>query len=172
MESATRHRRWPLVLCWIIVALDGFDLVVLGTVIPTLLSTRELGFDAAAATAVATAGLVGVGVGALLVGPLADRYGRRSALAVCVSVFSALTLAVAVAPNVFVFGLFRAISGLALGACLPVTLAYVTDRLPSGKAGRATTLTMTGYHAGAVLTALIALAVIPDWRIPPLRRRA
>lgn len=165
MESATRHRRWPLVLCWIIVALDGFDLVVLGTVIPTLLSTRELGFDAAAATAVATAGLVGVGVGALLVGPLADRYGRRSALAVCVSVFSALTLAVAVAPNVFVFGLFRAISGLALGACLPVTLAYVTDRLPSGKAGRATTLTMTGYHAGAVLTALIALAVIPDWRI-------
>ncbi|MFE4952294.1 MFS transporter [Leifsonia sp. NPDC056665] len=156
---------WPLLLCWVIVALDGFDLVVLGTVIPTLLSTKELGFDPAAATAVATAGLVGVGIGALTVGPLADRYGRRLCLVVCVTVFSVLTLAIAVAPTVFVFGLLRVLAGLALGACLPVTIAYVTDLMPSARAGTATTLTMTGYHAGAVLTALLAIAVIPDWRV-------
>jgi len=156
---------WPLLLCWVIVALDGFDLVVLGTVIPTLLHTKDLGFDPAAATAVATAGLVGVGVGALTVGPLADRYGRRLCLLLCVTVFSLLTLAIVIAPNVFVFGLLRVLAGLALGACLPVAIAYVTDLMPSERAGKATTLTMTGYHAGAVLTALLAIAVIPEWRV-------
>ncbi len=165
METRSRSRFWPLVLCWVIVALDGFDLVVLGTVIPTLLGTHELGFDAPAATAVATAGLVGVGIGALTVGPLADRYGRRRCLLLCVTVFSVLTLAIVIAPNLFVFGLLRVLAGLALGACLPVTIAYVTDMMPSNRAGKATTLTMTGYHAGAVLTALLALAVIPDWRL-------
>ncbi|MCI0155665.1 aromatic acid/H+ symport family MFS transporter [Leifsonia shinshuensis] len=165
MESTTRTRFWPLVLCWVIVALDGFDLVVLGTVIPTLLSTHELGFDAPAATAVATAGLVGVGIGALTVGPLADRYGRRVCLLLCVTVFSLLTLAIVIAPNILVFGLLRVLAGLALGACLPVVIAYVTDLMPRERAGKATTLTMTGYHAGAVLTALLALAVIPDWRV-------
>ena len=163
-RPAGRAAFWPLLLCWVIVALDGFDLVVLGTVIPTLLSTNDLGFDAPAATAVATAGLIGVGVGALTVGPLADRYGRRLCLLLCVTVFSLLTLAIVIAPNVFVFGLLRVLAGLALGACLPVAIAYVTDLMPSERAGRATTLTMTGYHAGAVLTALIAIAVIPDWR--------
>lgn len=165
MEPTPRPRFWPVLLCWVIVALDGFDLVVLGTVIPTLLSTRELGFDAAGATAVVTTGLVGVGIGALAIGPLADRYGRRRSLIACVSVFSLLTLAVVIAPNVFVFGLLRVLAGLALGACLPVTIAYVTDLMPRERAGRATTLTMTGYHAGAVLTALLALQVIPDWRL-------
>lgn len=165
MEPTSRTRFWPLLLCWVVVALDGFDLVVLGTVIPTLLGTHALGFDAPAATAVATAGLVGVGIGALTVGPLADRYGRRLCLLLCVTIFSVLTLAIVIAPNVFVFGLLRVLAGLALGACLPVTIAYVTDLMPRDRAGRATTLTMTGYHVGAVLTALLALAVIPDWRL-------
>src|SRR6185369_2707543 len=77
MKNIRTGRRWPTILCWAVVALDGFDLVVLGTVIPTLLSTGQLGFDPAAATMVATMGLVGVGLGAFLVGPLTDTYGRR-----------------------------------------------------------------------------------------------
>lgn len=165
MDQTMTRRFVPLLLCWLVVALDGFDLVVLGTVIPTLLKTGDLGFDAVSATGVATAGLVGVGIGALTVGPLADRYGRHRAMVACVAVFSVLTLAIPIAPNVFVFGLFRVLAGLALGACLPAALAYVTETLPSSRSGLGTTLTMTGYHTGAVLTALIALAVIPHWQL-------
>ena len=36
--------RWPVLLCWVAVALDGYDLVVLGVVIPTLLESGALGF--------------------------------------------------------------------------------------------------------------------------------
>ncbi|TPV48600.1 aromatic acid/H+ symport family MFS transporter [Pseudarthrobacter phenanthrenivorans] len=163
-SPSTRASRWPVWLCWLAMVLDGFDLVVLGTVIPTLIKTGELGFDAVGATFVATISLVGVGAGALFIAPLSDRLGRRKLMVACVLWFSIFTLAVAWAPNVAVFGAFRFLAGVGLGACLPVALAYMNDYAPAGSAGKSTTRTMTGYHAGAVATAFLALMIIPDWR--------
>lgn len=163
-SPASRASRWPVWLCWLAMVLDGFDLVVLGTVIPTLIKTGELGFDAVGATLVATISLVGVGAGALFIAPLSDRFGRRKLMVACVLWFSIFTLAVAWAPNVAVFGVFRFLAGVGLGACLPVALAYMNDYAPAGSAGKSTTRTMTGYHVGAVATAFLALMVIPDWR--------
>jgi MFS family permease len=165
MKKTHSPRYWPTILCWAVVALDGFDLVVLGTVIPTLLRSGELGFDPAAATMIATVGLVGVGLGAFLVGPLTDTYGRRRPILACVLVFSVCTLAIALAPSILVFAILRFVAGLGLGACLPTALAYVGEFAPAERSGRAVTLTMTGYHVGAVLTALLALAIVPNWRL-------
>lgn len=163
--SLENKSRWPVWLCWLAMVLDGFDLVVLGTVIPTLIKTHDLGFDALGATFAATISLVGVGLGALFIAPLSDRFGRRNLLVACVTWFSIFTIAVALAPNVAIFSLFRLLAGLGLGACLPAALAYMNDYAPAGSAGKSTTRTMTGYHAGAVATAFLALMVIPDWRI-------
>ena len=157
--------KWPVWLCWLAMVLDGFDLVVLGTVIPTLIKTHDLGFDAVGATWAATISLVGVGAGALFIAPLSDRFGRRRLLVACVLWFSIFTIAVVFAPNVAVFCLFRLLAGLGLGACLPAALAYMNDYAPAGTAGKSTTRTMTGYHAGAVATSFLALMLIPDWRM-------
>ncbi|WP_354191221.1 aromatic acid/H+ symport family MFS transporter [Arthrobacter sp. UYCu712] len=166
MTSADRTSRWPVWLCWLAMVLDGFDLVVLGTVIPTLIKTQELGFDAVGATLAATISLVGVGLGALFIAPLSDRFGRRRLLIACVAWFSVFTLAVVIAPNVLVFSTFRLLAGLGLGACLPAALAYMNDyAIQEGSAGRSTTRTMTGYHVGAVVTAFLALLLIPNWRM-------
>jgi AAHS family benzoate transporter-like MFS transporter len=158
--SGTRSA-WPVALCWLAVALDGFDLVVLGAVIPTLLGTGALGFDGPSVILAATAGLVGVGLGAVTIGPLTDRFGRRRSLIGCIAVFSVLTLALAWAPNVAAFVALRFFGGLGLGACLPTALAYMTEYAPPGRGGAAVTRMMTGYHVGAVLTALLAIVVIP-----------
>jgi MFS family permease len=159
--TTQRQGLWPVLLCWVAVALDGFDLVVLGAVIPTLDETGALGFDTESLTLVATIGLVGVGIGAVLIGPLTDRYGRRRSLIACIALFSVLTLLVAVAPNVTTFAVLRFLAGLGLGACLPTALAYMTEYAPRGRGGSAVTRMMTGYHVGAVLTALLALWLIP-----------
>jgi MFS transporter, AAHS family, benzoate transport protein len=164
-SSLENKSRWPVWLCWLAMVLDGFDLVVLGTVIPTLIKTHDLGFDAVGATFAATISLVGVGLGALFIAPLSDRFGRRNLLVACVAWFSIFTVAVVFAPNVAIFSTFRLLAGLGLGACLPAALAYMNDYAPAGSAGKSTTRTMTGYHAGAVATAFLALMVIPDWRI-------
>ncbi len=164
MSSLGNKSRWPVWLCWLAMVLDGFDLVVLGTVIPTLIKTQELGFDAVGATFAATISLVGVGLGALFIAPLSDRLGRRNLLVACVAWFSLFTIAVVFAPNVAWFSTFRLLAGLGLGACLPAALAYMNDYAPAGTAGKSTTRTMTGYHVGAVATAFLALMVIPNWR--------
>ncbi len=165
LSSSDRRSAWPVWLCWFAMVLDGFDLVVLGTVIPTLIATGDLGFDAVGATFAATISLVGVGLGALFIAPLADRFGRRRLLIGCVAGFSLFTLAIAFAPNVAVFSALRMLAGLGLGACLPAALAYMNDYAPAGTAAKSTTRTMTGYHVGAVATALLAIAIVPNWRL-------
>ncbi|WP_115788952.1 MFS transporter [Arthrobacter silvisoli] len=162
---SSRRSPWPVWLCWLAMVLDGFDLVVLGTVIPTLIKSGDLGFNAVAATFAATISLVGVGLGALFIAPLSDKFGRRKLLIACVAGFSLFTIAIAFAPNVAVFSVLRLLAGLGLGACLPAALAYMNDYSPAGSAGKSTTRTMTGYHAGAVATAFLAIMVVPNWRL-------
>ncbi|NHN56264.1 aromatic acid/H+ symport family MFS transporter [Calidifontibacter sp. DB0510] len=148
-------------------ALDGFDLVVLGTVIPTLIKTGDLGLTKASLTTASTLGLVGVGIGAVLIGPLTDRHGRRRALIASIAIFSTFTLAIALAQNATQFILLRFLAGLGLGACLPTALAFVSEQSRRDRAGTAVTRTMTGYNVGAVLTALLALWLVSDmgWRV-------
>ena len=153
---------WPVLLCWVAVALDGFDLVVIGAVIPVLWKSGDLGFTDASLTTASTVGLIGVGIGAVAVGPLTDRFGRRNTLISCIAVFSTLTLAVAFAQNVAQFTTLRFLAGLGLGACLPTALAFMSEHARAGRGGSAVTRMMTGYHVGAVLTALLALWLIPD----------
>ncbi|GAB3202195.1 aromatic acid/H+ symport family MFS transporter [Geodermatophilus arenarius] len=164
--AAARAAGWVAPLCWIAVLLDGFDLVVVGTVVPTLQEPEEFGLTGTGATAVITVGLVGMMIGALTIGTLTDLVGRRKALIGAVASFSLFTLLCAFAPNEVVFGLLRFLAGLGLGGCLPTAIAMVNEFTRAGRSGRATTTIMTGYHVGAVATAALAIPVIPSlgWR--------
>ncbi|MET0187502.1 MAG: MFS transporter, partial [Pseudonocardia sediminis] len=161
-----RHRGWVAPLCWSAVALEGFDLVVLGVVLPSLLREPAWGLTPGTASLISVVGLLGVMVGALSAGPLADLIGRRRAMLLTVVSFSVLTLLCAFATGPVVFGLLRFLAGLGLGGVLPVALAMVNEFGRAGRGGSATTTLMTGYHAGAVLTALLGIWVIPSltWR--------
>jgi AAHS family benzoate transporter-like MFS transporter len=153
-------------LCWVAVLLDGFDLVVLGASIPSILDDTAFGADTATITAISTAGLVGMTIGALTIGTLTDMLGRRWSLMVAVLAFSILTLLCAFAPNPAVFGLLRFLAGVGLGGALPTALALVNEFTPKRKAGSASTTVMTGYHVGAVATAVLALILLEPygWR--------
>ncbi|RFU19581.1 MFS transporter [Geodermatophilus marinus] len=146
--------------------LDGFDLVVVGAVLPTLQTPEEWGLGGTASTLVVTVGLVGMMIGALLVGSITDAIGRRRALIGAVASFSLFTLLCAVAPGPGVFGVFRFLAGLGLGGCLPTAIAMVNEFTRAGRSGRATTTVMTGYHVGAVVTAALAIVVVEPvgWR--------
>ncbi|GAA3230375.1 aromatic acid/H+ symport family MFS transporter [Pseudonocardia petroleophila] len=149
-------------LCWAAVALEGYDIVVLGVVLPSLLRS-DWGLDPNSGALISVVGLLGIMVGALAIGPVADLIGRRRTMLLTVVGFSVLTLACAFAPGPEVFGLLRFLAGLGLGGVLPVALAMVNEYAPPGGSGSATTVLMTGYHVGAVATALLGIAVIPVW---------
>ncbi|MDR7301723.1 MFS transporter [Haloactinomyces albus] len=158
--------QWVLPLCWAAVLLDGFDLVVLGSVLPVMLDESVWGLTPASASFASTIGLVGMMIGALVTGTITDLIGRRKVLILAVSSFSVFTALCAVAPSVFVFGLLRFLAGLGLGGCLPTSITLVTEYARGSKSSSATTTIMTGYHVGAVLTALLGLVLISPlgWR--------
>jgi MFS transporter, AAHS family, benzoate transport protein len=157
---------WVAPLCWSAVALEGYDLVVLGVVLPSLLRYPDWGLTPATASLISVVGLLGVMVGALAIGPVTDIIGRRRTMLLTVIAFSVLTLLCAFAPNPWIFGLLRFIAGLGLGGVLPVAIALVNEYAHQGRSGSATTTLMTGYHVGAVVTSLLGIAVIPalGWR--------
>ncbi len=157
------RRKWIVILCWLTVVFEGFDLVALGASIPTLLDTKHAGFDPSGATFVATISLVGVGVGAALIGPISDRFGRRLPLIVCVLLFSIFTLLFPLMPNVAMMGILRLLAGLGLGGCMPVAVTAMQEAAPNDGKAHSSTLTMTGYHVGAVAASLIALLVGRQW---------
>jgi AAHS family benzoate transporter-like MFS transporter len=155
-----RYAKWVAPLCWSAVALEGFDLVVLGVVLPSLLRYDDWGLTPATASLISVVGLLGVMVGALTIGTVTDIVGRRKTMLLTVVGFSVLTLLCAFAPDPWTFGALRFLAGLGLGGVLPVALALVNEYAPRGRGGSATTTMMTGYHAGAVLTALLGIVVI------------
>jgi AAHS family benzoate transporter-like MFS transporter len=155
-----RYAGWVAPLCWLAVALEGFDLVVLGVVLPSLLADKSWGLTPNTASLISVVGLLGVMAGALVVGTISDYIGRRQTMLWTVIAFSVLTLACAFATNPWFFGLLRFLAGLGLGGVLPTALALINEYAKRGRGGSATTTMMTGYHVGAVLTALLGILVI------------
>lgn len=168
MSASRTDISWVRALCWAAVALEGFDLVVLGVVLPVLLRDPTWALTPATASLVSVVGLVGVMVGSLAVGPVADVWGRRRTMIVTVTGFSVLTLACAFAPNAEVLGLLRFVAGLGLGGVLPVALALVAEHAPGPRANSATTIMMTGYHVGAVATALLGIVLLGPFGWPAM----
>lgn len=155
-----RYAGWVAPLCWLAVALEGFDLVVLGVVLPSLLADKSWGLTPNTASLISVVGLLGVMVGALVVGTVSDYIGRRQTMLWTVVAFSVLTLACAFATDPWFFGLLRFLAGLGLGGVLPTALALINEYAARGRGGSATTTMMTGYHVGAVLTALAGILII------------
>ncbi len=165
MSTSPTRSTWTAVFCWLTVLLEGYDLVAFGATIPSLLKSGHLGFTPAGATLVATVSLVGVAFGAAGLSPLTDRFGRRRLLIGSVLLFSVFTLVIPLSPSVAVFALLRFVAGLGLGACMPIALTVMSENLPARRRAGASTFTMTGYHVGAVLMSVLALAVQEDWQL-------
>ena len=158
--------RWVAGLCWTAVALDGFDLVVLGAVTPALLEYEAWGLTAPQVGAITSYGLVGMMIGALGIGTLADVIGRRMCIIASVVSFSVFTALLAFAPSPEVFGILRFLAGLGLGGLIPTAATLVSEYARMRRGSSSITFMMTGYHVGGVLTALLAIPVLPllGWR--------
>ncbi len=153
-------------MCWVAVALDGFDLVVLGAVTPALLEYEPWGLTPPQVGAITSYGLVGMMIGALGIGTLTDVIGRRKAILISVVVFSVFTGLCALAPSPAIFGALRFLAGLGLGGLIPTAAALVSEYAHLRRGSSSITFMMTGYHVGGVLTALLAIPILPSlgWR--------
>jgi AAHS family benzoate transporter-like MFS transporter len=116
--------------------------------------------------AITSYGLVGMMIGALGIGTLTDVIGRRKAILISVVVFSVFTGLCALAPSPAIFGALRFLAGLGLGGLIPTAAALVSEYAHLRRGSSSITFMMTGYHVGGVLTALLAIPILPSlgWR--------
>lgn len=166
-HAAPERRTWAIhALCWLIVVLDGYDLIVYGTTIPALLNEPGWDLSAGEAGAIGSLAFGGMLVGALGAGNLSDRLGRRRTIIGCVAWFSAVTALCALAPDAATFGALRFVAGVGLGGLVPSANAlaaeFVTPRFRSVVA----TAMMSGIPIGGCAAALLAIPALPalGWR--------
>ena len=115
-------------LCAVSVLMDGFDAQAMGFVAPTL--AQQWHIQRSAMSPILSAGQVGMLLGALLFGPLADRFGRKTILVLCTLWFGVLSLLTTRADSVQSMVILRLITGFGLGGTMPNAIALTSEYTP------------------------------------------
>lgn len=158
-------RRWAIVLlCFTVALLDGFDTQSIAFIGSSI--AEEFGMSTVAMTAVITASTVGMALGAITLGSLGDRIGRKRAVLAALSIFGAFSLLGAFAQAPWQIVAVRFLIGLGMGGATPSLLALAAEFSPSRTRGLSMTLVLLGLPGGAMLGGVVAAAWLPilGWR--------
>jgi AAHS family 4-hydroxybenzoate transporter-like MFS transporter len=147
-----------LALCLTILILDGFDVVVMGFIAPALVS--DWGIARESLGVVMSAGLFGLALGALMGGPLADRFGRRKVIIIAVLFFGLMSVFSAWAPNIAVLSVLRFLTGLGLGASQPNAATLASEYAPRKYRALMVTVVYCGFTLGAAGGGFLANAIM------------
>ena len=158
-QPISRYQLRVAILCGLIVFIDGFDAQGMGYVAPALSSA--LGIPRSVLGSVISSGLVGMMVGALGSGPLADRIGRRPVLITSALVFGIGSLLTATASTVEILIAFRVLTGIGMGGAMPNAIALTSEYMPGRRRSTAVATMFCGFSLGAAVGGVIAAALIP-----------
>jgi len=152
--------------CVLLFLSDGYDFGVLGNIAPAIIGDWHS--NRAAFGAVFSIGVIGLLIGSLIFGPLADRIGRRKVIIISGFIFGAFTFASAFATNLPELAALRFLAGLGIGGTNPNILAYVAETVPERR--RAFTIAVAllgGFTGGIALGGYIIskLLVSYDWHV-------
>ena len=150
-----------LLLCFATIVFDGYDLVVFGSTVPTILKYEQWAISPAQAGLIGSLALVGMLIGTLSVGILTDRLGRRKIMLASISWFSVCMLLTALAPTAEVFAALRFLTGLGLGGVVPTCIALTVEYARKDRRQIANAVMFSGYSVGGVLASLLAINLLP-----------
>lgn len=161
-----RTTKTVLFVCWLAILFEGYDVGVMGAVLPTMAEDRAWMLSPLQLGVLSSYALVGMFFGAFFIGTLSDLVGRRGMLLMCVSLFSLTMIGAALAPTPFMFGVFRFIGGLGLGGVIPVAAALTIEYSPPHRRSFNYGVMYSGYSFGILSAALLAIWLVPHlgWR--------
>ena len=154
---------------WILVGLalvfDGYDYIIVAYTMPQM--AKEWALTKVQTGSLASWSMLGVVVGGVIAGMCSDRFGRKKTLAFFVAFYSLLTLPIYFVQSFEAFAILRIISGIGIGACIPVAITLASENFPTKNRGFFTAATLCFYGWGWVLGGIVALNVVPSygWRV-------
>jgi len=148
-----------VVLCAIVTLIEGIDLTLIPLLGPKI--TQAWSVSATEFGIILSSGPIGLIVGGLGVGYLADRIGRRNALVAAMVLMTVATLATTLASNVPQLLFWRLVTGISFGGVIPVAVALVSESLPGRVRASVVAFVFLGQAGGGLLAALVV-------KLPPL----
>lgn len=145
-------------------ALDGFDVASISFAGPGI--AREWGIERGALGIVLSMEVVGMAIGSLGLGGIADKAGRRRTILGCLLVMALGMFMVPTTHGLVTLSIWRVFTGLGIGGMLAVTNAMAAEFSNTRRRDLSVTLMSCGYPLGAVVGGMIAqrLLAIYTWR--------
>jgi len=145
-------------------AMDGFDLLILGFMLPAI--SVSLALNPSQAGSLVTWTLIGAVIGGIVFGHLSDRFGRIRMLTVTILVFSIFTGLCAVAQGYWDLLAWRTLAGVGLGGEFGIGMALIAEAWPVEKRNRASAWVGMGWQLGVLMAAFITppLLAMIGWR--------
>ena len=144
---------------------DSMDTGLISFVLPLL--AKEWGLTPEQVGWIGSVGLIGMALGAVLAGTIADKFGRKNVFAATVILYSVATGLCAVAWSYESLLVFRFLVGFGLGGELPVAATLMSEYAPTQLRGRFIVLLESFWGVGWLVAALISYLLIPQfgWKI-------
>lgn len=145
-------------------ALDGFDVLSISFASPGI--AEEWGIDRAALGVVLAMELIGMGIGSIFLGRVADRFGRRLTMLACLVIMTIGMFMVTIADSIPELSIWRVITGFGIGGMLASINAVAAEFSSSRRKHLSVSLMTIGYPIGAVIGGTIAAQLLKfyDWR--------
>jgi AAHS family 4-hydroxybenzoate transporter-like MFS transporter len=147
-------RLMVFLLCGLVMAIEGFDMYMIGAIVPAL--AGGLGVSPAAISAVFVAQGIGLALGYVLISPFADRVGRRPVILLCVAGFGLLTLATTQVTTLTQLSVLRFAAFVFFGGVVPNTISLVSEVSALGVRSRNVVLLNACFAFGAAMGSALA----------------
>ena len=148
-------------ICFLIALMDGANVQVMGLSAP--LMAVDLKLTPAQLGPLFAGSEFGFMMGALLLGPLADRIGRKTVLVACAWLFGLASLGTVAAPGFAALLTLRVVTGIGLGGAAPCLVSLATEYVSQRYRGRVASLLWAAMPAGGVIAGFAASVVIPQY---------
>ncbi len=153
-----------VLLCAMAQLFDGFDITSISMAVPALIRVWQQPGAAFANTFVMSS--VGIMIGALGSGPLGDRIGRKPIMIGSLLILGVTSLACTQAGSISELAIFRLLTGVGIGAVMPVTVALSSDYIPSRLRAVMIMIVFTGAPLGGFLGKQIVAQLLPVYGWP------
>lgn len=147
-----------IALLFLIIFFDGYDMVIYGAVVPSLIDAW--GISDVTAGAIGSYTVVGTAVGAATLGMAADKFGRKKLILISTIMFSLFTFLAGFTTGPTLFIIFRLIAGLGMGGIMPNIIAMMTEFSPRKIRTSTVSLVFAGYSMGAIVAALVSRSIL------------
>ena len=150
-----------LAVCFLMIAIDTYDAVAVGFVVPVLMQDWHIGKELFGP--VMSASILGMAIGALVSGPLYDRTTPKTVMVLSMILFGLCSLGTTLAETPLALGIWRLLTGIGIGAAVPGATTLVYEYAPARRSALVVNTMACGGMIGAASCAMTAGMLIPAY---------